>query len=85
MSVRKLSVSLDERVAAAAAVSAERRGMSLSAWLNDAAARALAVEDGLIAVAEWEAEHGTLTAEELAAADAVLDAAENMRRGTRVA
>jgi hypothetical protein len=35
----------------------------------------LAIEDGLAAVAEWEAEHGPLTAEELAAADAVLDAA----------
>lgn len=85
MSVQKLSISLDERVAAAAAASAERRGMSLSAWLNDAATQALAVEDGLIAVAEWEAEHGALTPEELAAADAVLERAEDTPRGTRVA
>ena len=34
-----------------------------------------AIEAGLAAVAEWEAEHGPLSAEELAAADAVLDAA----------
>jgi hypothetical protein len=33
------------------------------------------VEDGLAAVAEWEAEHGAFTAKEIAAADAVLDAA----------
>ena len=73
--VKKLSVALDERVAEAAAASAERLGLSLSAWLNRAAQNALAVEDGLAAVAEWEAEHGAFTAEEIAAADAVLDAA----------
>jgi hypothetical protein len=73
MGVRKLSVALDEQVADAAVASAERHGLSLSAWLNRAAENALAVEDGLAAVAEWEAEHGALTAEELSAADAALD------------
>ena len=72
MGVRKLSVALEEQVAEAAAASAERHGLSLSAWLNRAAQNALAVEEGLAAVAEWEAEHGALTAEELAAADAAL-------------
>ena len=75
MGVKKLSVALDERVAEAAAASAERQGLSLSAWLNRAAQNALALEDGLAAVAEWEAEYGAFTAEEIAAADAVLDAA----------
>jgi hypothetical protein len=85
MAVRKLSVAIDEDVAAAAATSAERRGLSLSAWLNDAAARALAIEDGLAAVAEWEAEHGPLAKEELATADAVLDAASRRGRTRRSA
>jgi hypothetical protein len=82
MTVRKLSVALDEAVASAAAAAAERHGMSLSAWLSDAAANALAVEDGLAAVAAWEAEHGPLTADELATADAVLErsAARGRRR-----
>jgi hypothetical protein len=48
--------------------------LSLSAWLNRAAENALAIEDGLTAVAQWEAEQGALTADELRAADAVLDA-----------
>lgn len=74
MGVRKLSVALDERVAQAAAASAEQQGLSLSAWLNQAAENALSIEDGLAAVAEWEAAFGPLTAQELAAADAVLDA-----------
>lgn len=74
MGVRKLSVALDEQVAEAASASAERQGLSLSAWLTQAAGNALAIEDGLTAVAEWEAEHGKLTAQELAAADAALEA-----------
>lgn len=36
---------------------------------------ALVVENGLVAVTEWEAEQGALTAEALAAADAVLERA----------
>ncbi len=73
MAVKKVSVALDETVAADAATAAQRHGVSLSAWLNAAAERALVVEAGLSEVAAWEAEHGELTAEELAWADAVLD------------
>jgi hypothetical protein len=80
MGVRKLSVALDEQVADAAAASAERFGLSLSAWLNRAAENALVIEDGLMAVAEWETEHGALTAEELRAADAALDGASESAR-----
>jgi hypothetical protein len=56
--------------------------MSLSAWLNQAFVNALAVEDDLIGVAEWEAEYGPPSADALAAADAVLDAA-SIGRGPR--
>ena len=79
MSVRKLSISLEEPVLLAARQAAKRRGMSLSAWLNEASESALEsevlLEEGLAGVAEWEAEHGPLSAEDLAKADAVLDAA----------
>ena len=74
MTVKKLSVALEEAVAEAAASAAERHGVSLSAWLNAAAVRALVLEEGLAAVRAWEAEHGELTAQELAWADGVLDA-----------
>jgi hypothetical protein len=84
MPVRKLSVALEESVADAAKQAAKRRGMSLSAWLNDAAERALetegSIEAGLAGVAEWEAENGPLSEEDLAAAAAVLDAAGIGRR-----
>lgn len=75
MPARKLSIALEAPVADAAKQAAERRGMSLSAWLNEASRQALAIEDGLAAVAEWEADHGRFSAAEIAAADAALDAA----------
>jgi hypothetical protein len=75
VAARKLSVALEEPVAHAAKQAAERRGISLSAWMNEASRNALSIENGLAAVAEWEAEHGPLTPSELAAAAAKLDAA----------
>lgn len=75
MAVSKLSVALDPAVAEAAAEAAKRRGVSLSAWINEAAARALVIERGLADIAEWESEHGALTAEELAWADERLSSA----------
>jgi hypothetical protein len=72
MPVRKISIALEESTAQAAAEAAARHGVSLSSWLNQAAERALRVEDGLRAVQAWEDEHGALTPEELAAADRFL-------------
>lgn len=73
MAVKKLSVALDDTVAREVALAADRAGVSVSAWLNHAAENELAIEAGLDAVREWEVEHGELTAEELAAADKLLD------------
>ena len=72
MAVKKLSVALDETVAREAAFAAEKKGLSLSAWLNAAAERALLIEGGLAAMAEWEAEDGPPAAEDVAWADSVL-------------
>ena len=83
MAVKKMSVAIDAKVAKAAAASAAKRGLSMSAWLNDAAENALAVEAGLAAVAAWEAEHGRLTDDELAAADRALDRGRRGRRERR--
>ncbi len=70
--MKKLSVALDETVAREAAFAAEKKGLSLSAWLNAAAERALLIEGGLAAMAEWEAEVGPPTAADVAWADSVL-------------
>ena len=68
----------------AARQAAERRGMSLSAWLNQASESALGteagLEDGLAGVVEWEAESGPPSAEVVAEVNAVLDAAGVGRR-----
>ena len=84
MAVKKISVALDPDVADAAATVAEAAGQSLSSWLNDAARQHLRVQQGLAAVREWEQEHGTLTDEERAAAQATLDALSS-RPGRRSA
>lgn len=80
MTVKKLSVALDDNVAQEVARAADRAGVSVSAWLNHAAENELAIEAGLDAVREWESEHGELTDDELAAADRLLD---RVRRDTR--
>lgn len=73
MPVRTLSVALDEDIAARARASARAEGVSLSAWLDRAARRALTIERGLAAVRDWEAEHGAFSTDELERADAALD------------
>ena len=73
MAVKKVSIALNEDVAQAAATAARTEGVSLSAWVNAAAERALKVSDGLAALAEWEAEFGSLTKEERSRAQATFD------------
>lgn len=64
----KLAITVDAEVHAKILSAAEAEGSSISAWITDAARRALRVREGLAAVAEWEAEHGALTESELEAA-----------------
>ena len=70
--VTKRSVSLADDVASAVEEAAREDGVSFSAWLSSAAERQLRVRRGLRGVAKWEAEAGPLTAEELAAGEALL-------------
>jgi hypothetical protein len=64
----KLAITVDPDVYGQVVAAARAEGVSVSAWMTAAARRALRLRDGLAAVAEWEAEHGALTPEELAAA-----------------
>lgn len=65
----KLAITVDPDVHAALIAAAAAEGVSVSAWMTEAARRRLVIEDGLAAVAEWQAEHGAFTEEERAAAD----------------
>ena len=62
----KLAITVDPDVHHQVVEAAAAEGVSVSSWMTSAARRALKVRDGLAAVAEWEAEHGSLTAAELA-------------------
>ena len=64
----KLAITVDADVHERVVEAAAEEGVSVSAWMTSAARRALLVRDGLAAVAEWEAEHGALTDDELVAA-----------------
>lgn len=62
----KRSVSLPPEVAQAIDAAAAADGTTFSGWLADTAAQRLRLEAGRVGIAEWEKEHGPLTAEELA-------------------
>ncbi|MGH9128100.1 MAG: hypothetical protein ACRDY2_03830 [Acidimicrobiales bacterium] len=68
MKVDKLSVSFDPDLGDAVRVAAGRAGRGLSAWLAKAAAAQLRAEALADFLDGWEAEHGPLTADELAQA-----------------
>lgn len=70
--VTKRSVSLSDEVARSVEQAAHEDGVSFSSWLSSAAERQLRVRQGLRGVGAWEAEAGALTAEEIAAGEALL-------------
>jgi hypothetical protein len=61
----KLAITVDRDVHAQVVRAAKAERKSVSAWMTAAARRSLLIRDGLAAVAEWEAEHGTLSEVEL--------------------
>jgi hypothetical protein len=72
MKVDKLSVSFDPDLGDAVRSAAKRTGRGLSGWLADAATARLRAEALADFLDGWEAEHGPLTADELAQATAEL-------------
>jgi hypothetical protein len=72
MKVEKLSISLDPQLGDDVRAAAERAGMSVSAWLADAAAAQLRKQALTDFLATWEKQHGRITPAELAKARAEL-------------
>lgn len=62
----KRSISLPGDLAEQIEAAAAAEGTSVSAWLAQSAAHRLRMEAGRRALAEWEAEHGALSQDELA-------------------
>jgi hypothetical protein len=69
MKVDKLSVSFDPELGDAVRSAAAQAGKPVSAWLAEAAASKLRAEALASFLAGWEAEHGVLTADEIARAE----------------
>jgi hypothetical protein len=63
-----MAITVDPDVHKEVLAAATAEGVSVSAWMTEAARRALLIRDGLLAVEEWEARHGALTDDELRAA-----------------
>jgi hypothetical protein len=64
----KLAITVSPEVHAGVVAAAQQDGVSVSAWMTEAARRALLIRDGLAAIAEWEADNGVITDEEMAEA-----------------
>lgn len=64
----KLAITVDPDVHERVLRAAAEDGLSVSAWMTEAARRALVIRDGLEAVREWERINGDLTEEEMTAA-----------------
>lgn len=64
----KLAITVDPDVHAGVIEAAAEEGVSVSAWMTNAARRALVVRNGLAGVEEWETEHGALSESEMAEA-----------------
>ena len=77
MATRKVAITLDEDLVDAIAIAAREAGVPLSRMIAGAAEREMRRRIGQAVVAEWEAEHGAFTPEELAAARAEMAAADN--------
>lgn len=69
MKADKISVSFDAELGDAVRAAAARARKALSSWLAEAAASKLRAEALAEFLREWEAEHGALTAEEIARAE----------------
>lgn len=68
MSVERVTVSLESDLASAVREAADDDSLNISAWFADAARRRLASRGLRDVIADWEAEHGTFSEEELDAA-----------------
>jgi len=68
MTARKISISMDDQLEARVREAAARAGLTFSAYVARAADRRAKLDAGLAAIAEYEAEHGAFTPEEMAEA-----------------
>jgi hypothetical protein len=76
MATRKVTITLDEKLASAMKSAAREAGIPLSRLIASAAEREIRLSFSRRLLAEWQEEHGAFTPEELAAARAEIAAAD---------
>jgi hypothetical protein len=76
MATRKVTITLDDKLADAMSSLAREAGIPLSRLIASAAEREMRLSFGRRLLAEWQEEHGAFTPEELAAARAEIAAAD---------
>jgi hypothetical protein len=76
MANRKVTITLDQKLADALSGAAREAGIPLSRLIASAAEREIRLSFGRRLLAEWQEEHGAFTPEELAAARAEIAAAD---------
>lgn len=76
MATRKVTITLDEKLADAMSRAAREAGIPLSRLIASAAEREMRLSFGRRVLAEWQEEHGAFTPEELAVARAEIAAAD---------
>lgn len=82
MAVRKKrSISMPPELDAEIAAAAAREGLTYSAWLAETARKEFTIRAGLAAVGEFELDHGSFSAAEMAEADQW--AAQALERASR--
>ena len=64
----KLAITVDPEVHESILSAAARDGVSVSAWMTNAAREALQRRAGLAAIAQWEEQHGRFSEDEMAEA-----------------
>ena len=86
MATRKVTITLDEKLADAMSSAAQEAGIPLSRLIASAADREMRLSFGRRVLAEWQEEHGAFTPEELEGARAEIAAADlEYLQGTRAA
>jgi len=76
MASRKVTITLDEKLANAMSAAARDAGTPVSRLIASAAEREMRLGFGRRVLAEWQEEHGAFTLEELASARAEIAAAD---------
>jgi DNA-binding IclR family transcriptional regulator len=76
----KIAITVDPDVHRRVVAAASDDGLTVSAWMTEAARRALVIRDGLEAVDEWERRNGRFSDAEMAAARTKVAAEVRARR-----